>query len=40
VWSYVFSTFKNGEIREMLCFYFDENDKVKEVKTKFRRRLH
>lgn len=39
VWSYVFSTFKNGEIKEMLCFYFDENNKVIDVKTKFRKKL-
>lgn len=40
VCSYVFSTFKNGQIKQMLCFYFDENDKVIDVKVKFRKRIY
>lgn len=40
VWSYIYSTFRNGEIKQMLCFYFDEENKVKEVKTRYRKRFH
>lgn len=39
VWSYIFSTFRNGEIKEMLCFYFDQNNKVEGVKIKYRRKF-
>lgn len=39
VWDYAFSTFKGGETKEMLCFYFDRNNRVTNIKIKYKKKL-
>jgi hypothetical protein len=39
VWAYPISTYRNGEIKEMLCFCFDENNIVSYIKFKYRKRF-
>lgn len=39
VWAYPISVFRDGEIKEMLCFYFDGNNIVNHIKVKYRRRF-